>query len=62
MREPIARSRLYAPHSCPYAHGALGTLVSMLFDAVVGIVIGIGVLLVVMLASRLRKPKTLPTG
>ncbi|HEY5972038.1 MAG TPA: DUF808 domain-containing protein [Pseudoxanthomonas sp.] len=46
----------------PYTHGALGTLVSMSFDAAVGIVIGIGVLLVVTLVSRLRKPKTLPAG
>jgi predicted DNA repair protein MutK len=46
----------------PYAQGTAGTLVSMLFDAVVGILIGIGVLLAVKLVSRLRKPKTLPTG
>jgi uncharacterized protein len=46
----------------PYAQGTAGMLVSMLFDAVVGILIGIGVLLAVTLVSRLRKPKTLPTG
>ncbi len=46
----------------PYAQGTAGTLVSMLFDAVVGILIGIGVLLAVTLVSRLRKPKTLPRG
>jgi len=46
----------------PYAQGTVGTLVSMLFDAVVGILIGIGVLLAVALVSRLRKPKTLPRG
>jgi uncharacterized protein len=46
----------------PYAHGTAGFLVSMLFDAVVGILIGIGVLLAVTLVSRLRKPKTQPTG
>ena len=45
----------------PYSQGTAGTLISMLFDAVVGILIGIGVLLVVTLVSRLRKPKTLPT-
>ncbi len=43
----------------PYTHGAAGTLVSMLFDAAVGIVAGICVLLVVTLVSRLRKPKAL---
>ena len=41
----------------PYAHGAAGTLVSMLFDAVVGIAVGIVVVLAVTLVSRLRKPK-----
>jgi uncharacterized protein len=46
----------------PYAQGALGTLLSLLFDATVGIVTGIAVLLVVTLASRLRKPKAVPTG
>jgi uncharacterized protein len=46
----------------PYAQGPAGTLVSMLFDAIVGILVGIGVLLVVKLVSRLRKPKTLPAG
>lgn len=46
----------------PYAQGTAGTLVSMLFDAVVGILIGIGVLLAVTLVSRLRKTKTLPRG
>ena len=37
--------------------GAAGTLVSMLFDAVVGIAVGIVVVLAVTLVSRLRKPK-----
>jgi predicted DNA repair protein MutK len=46
----------------PYAQGALGTLLSLLFDAAAGIVAGIAVLLVVTLASRLRKPKAVPTG
>ncbi len=46
----------------PYAQGAVGTLLSLLFDAAVGIVTGIAVLLVVTLASRLRKPKAVPTG
>ena len=46
----------------PYAHGTAGTLVSMSFNAVVGIMAGIIVLLVVKLVSRLRKPKTLPAG
>ncbi|MET0892598.1 MAG: DUF808 domain-containing protein [Pseudoxanthomonas sp.] len=46
----------------PYAQGGAGWLISMLFDAVVGILIGIAVLLAVKLASRLRKPKTLPAA
>lgn len=46
----------------PYTQGAAGTVVSMLFDAVVGILIGIAVLVVVKLVTRLRKPKALPTG
>ena len=46
----------------PYAQGTAGTLVSMLFDAIVGILIGIGVLLGVKLVSRIRKPRTLPAG
>jgi predicted DNA repair protein MutK len=41
----------------PYTGGALGTVVSLLFDAVVGIVTGIIVLAVVAVISRLRKPK-----
>ena len=45
----------------PYSQGTAGTLISMLFDAVIGILIGIGVLLAVTLVSRLRKRKTLPT-
>ncbi len=48
----------------PYAQGALGTLLSLLFDAAVGIITGAAVLLVVKLVSALRKnkKKTLPTG
>jgi uncharacterized protein len=46
----------------PYAQGTAGTLVSMLFNAVVGILAGIVVLLVVKLVSRLRKPRTVPAG
>ncbi len=46
----------------PYTQGAAGTLVSMLFNAVVGILIGIIVLLVVQLVSRLRKPRARSTG
>ncbi|WP_226469848.1 DUF808 domain-containing protein [Luteimonas panaciterrae] len=41
----------------PYTGGALGTVVSLLFDAVVGIVTGIIVLAVVAAITRLRKPK-----
>ena len=46
----------------PYTQGAAGWLVSMLFEAAVGIVAGICVLLVVTLISRLRKPKPQPEG
>jgi predicted DNA repair protein MutK len=46
----------------PYTQGTTGMLVSMLFNAVVGILAGIVVLLVVKLVSHLRKPKTLPAG
>ncbi|MGH8027608.1 MAG: DUF808 domain-containing protein [Pseudoxanthomonas sp.] len=38
----------------PYTHGPVGTLVSMLFDAAVGIVAGSAIVAVVALASRLR--------
>ncbi|HYM86161.1 MAG TPA: DUF808 family protein, partial [Pseudoxanthomonas sp.] len=38
----------------PYSQGTAGTLVSMLFDAAVGIVAGIVVVAVVTLVSRLR--------
>lgn len=41
----------------PYAQGALGTLMSMLFDAAVGIVAGSVVVAVVTLFSRLRGKK-----
>jgi predicted DNA repair protein MutK len=41
----------------PYTQGALGTLVSMLFDAAVGILAGSVVVAVVMLFSRLRGKK-----
>ena len=44
----------------PYTHGPAGWLVSMLFDAAVGIVAGICVLLAVTLISRLRKPQPQP--
>ncbi len=46
----------------PYAQGTAGALVSMLFNAVVGILIGIIVLLAVQLVSRLRKPGTRSAG
>jgi len=46
----------------PYAQGAAGGLVSMLFNAMIGILAGIVVLLVVKLVSRLRKARTLPAG
>ena len=41
----------------PYAQGSLGTLVSMLFDAAVGIVAGSVVVAAVTLFSRLRGKK-----
>jgi predicted DNA repair protein MutK len=46
----------------PYVHGSFGGLVSMLYNAAVGVVIGIIVLAVVKAASRLRKPATGRTG
>ncbi|TXH72248.1 MAG: DUF808 domain-containing protein [Lysobacteraceae bacterium] len=46
----------------PYSHGAAGWLVSMLFEAVVGIIAGIAVLGVTTLVSRLRKPATTKSG
>ena len=44
----------------PYAQGGMGTLVSMLFDAAVGMVAGAVVLAVVTLFNKLRGKKALP--
>ncbi|WAC64532.1 DUF808 domain-containing protein [Pseudoxanthomonas sp. SL93] len=46
----------------PYVHGSFGGLVSMLYNAVVGIAMGIIVLVVVKAVSRLRKPATGTAG
>jgi predicted DNA repair protein MutK len=46
----------------PYVHGSFGWLVSMLYNAAVGIAMGIIVLVVVKAVSRLRKPATGTAG